>query len=45
MSIIQNNKNYFKVKSEGDTTIKAPEGVCPNCWEKQEWDDAFYKKK
>lgn len=44
MNIITNLKNYFKKKSEGDNTIKTPDGVCPNCWGKQEWDGDFYKK-
>ena len=44
MSLITNIKNYFKAKSIGDETLKAPEGVCPNCWGKQEWDGEFYKK-
>jgi len=44
MSIITNLKNYFKSKLEGKDTLDAPEGVCPNCWGKQEWDGEFYKK-
>ena len=44
MNIITNLKNYFKAKSKGDETIKAPDGICPNCWGKQEWDGEFYKK-
>ena len=44
MNIITNLKNYFKAKSKGDETIKTPDGVCPNCWGKQEWDGDFYKK-
>ena len=43
MSIIQSIKSYFNLKAEGDTTKKAPEGICPNCWGKQEWDGDFYK--
>ena len=42
MSIIQNIKNYFTAKSEGNITEKAPEGICPNCWGKQEWEGDFY---
>ena len=37
-------KNYFTSRSSGDETQKAPEGVCPDCWGKQEWEDEFYKK-
>ena len=44
MNILENIKAYFNAKSDGNTTIKTPEGVCPNCWGKQEWDGKFYKK-
>ena len=43
MNIIQNIKNYFNTKAKGNTTEKAPEGICPNCWGKQEWEGEFYK--
>jgi hypothetical protein len=43
MNIIQNIKDYFTSKSEGNTSNKAPQGICPNCWGKQEWDGDFYK--
>ncbi|MGK0412997.1 MAG: hypothetical protein ACJA1B_001199 [Polaribacter sp.] len=43
MSIIQNIKIYFNSKAEGNTTDKAPEDICPNCWGKQEWEGEFYK--
>ena len=33
MNIIKNLTNYFNSKAEGNTTEKAPEGICPNCWE------------
>jgi len=42
--MIENLKKYFKAKSEGTENRTAPEGVCPNCWGKQEWDGEFYKK-
>lgn len=42
MNVIQNLKNYFNSKIEGNTTEKAPKGVCPNCWGKQEWEGEFY---
>jgi len=38
MSIIDNLKTYFKSKS----TEKAPQGICPNCWGKQDWDGNYY---
>ena len=28
---------FFK-KSKGETKGKTPEGICPNCWGKQEYD-------
>ena len=43
MSIIENIKNYFTAKAAGDTSEKAPVGICPNCWGKQEWEGDFYK--
>ncbi len=43
MSIIQNLKDYFKKKENNQETGSAPEGVCPNCWGKQEWDGEYYK--
>tara|TARA_B100000795_G_C22803943_1_gene443637 strand:- start:1892 stop:2164 length:273 start_codon:yes stop_codon:yes gene_type:complete len=43
MSIIQNIKNYFTAKAAGETREKAPVGICPNCWGKQEWEGDFYK--
>ena len=43
MNIIQNIKNYFNSKAEGNTSANAPEGICPNCWGKQEWEGEFYK--
>jgi hypothetical protein len=36
MSIAQNIKNYFNSKTEGTTAKKAPDGICPNYWGKQE---------
>ena len=45
MSLLQNIKNYFTAKNEGNTAEKAPVGICPNCWGKEEWDGEFYKLK
>lgn len=42
MSIVSNLKDYFK-KKETNKDLKAPKGVCPNCWGKQEWEGEFYK--
>jgi hypothetical protein len=44
MNILENIKAYFNAKSDGNVSLKTPEGVCPNCWGKQEWDGKFYKK-
>ncbi|APG65479.1 hypothetical protein LPB136_08970 [Tenacibaculum todarodis] len=44
MNLIENLKSYFSKKANNQTTSKAPEGVCPNCWGKQEWEGDFYKK-
>lgn len=44
MNIIENLKNYFTTNKSQETTAKTPEGICPNCWGKQEWDGQFYKK-
>ncbi len=43
MTIIESIKKYFKNKIENKETSSAPEGVCPNCWGKQEWDGHFYE--
>ena len=43
MNLIQNLKSYFKKKENKKETGAAPEGVCPNCWGKQEWDGEYYK--
>ena len=44
MNILENIKAYFNAKSDGNVSLKTPEGICPNCWGKQEWDGKFYKK-
>ena len=44
MGLIESLKMYFKKKDNNETTGAAPEGVCPNCWGKQEWEGHFYKK-
>jgi hypothetical protein len=45
MSILENIKDYFSAKSSGKEIKKAPKGICPNCWGKEEWDGEFYKLK
>ena len=43
MSLIENLKRYFKKRANIKDIVQAPEGVCPNCWGKQEWDGEYYK--
>ena len=43
MNLIENIKTYFKNKTDNKVTGIAPEGVCPNCWGKQEWEGEYYK--
>lgn len=43
MNLIESVKTYFKNKTENKETQNAPEGVCPNCWGKQEWEGEYYK--
>ena len=43
MNIIENLKVYFTQKANKDITKNAPEGICPNCWGKQEWEGDYYK--
>ena len=42
--LLDSIKNFFKAKLEGKATADAPEGVCPNCWGKQEWEGQIYEK-
>lgn len=44
MNVIENLKKYFSEKQNSENSISTPEGVCPNCWGKQEWEGHFYKK-
>lgn len=43
MNLIESIKTYFKNKTENKETGNAPEGVCPNCWGRQEWEGEHYK--
>lgn len=43
MNIVLSVKEYFKKKEKNQETGQAPDGVCPNCWGKQEWDGEFYR--
>ncbi len=44
MTLIESIKSYFNKKKNNEQTGEAPEGICPNCWGKQEWDGHYYKK-
>ena len=39
MCITDNLKTFFK----SNRTEKVPQGICPNCWGKQDWDGHHYK--
>jgi hypothetical protein len=41
--IIESIKNYFGKKLKGEETTALPEGVCPNCWGRQEWEGEFFE--
>ncbi len=43
MSLIENIKSYFTKKENNQPAGDGPEGVCPNCWGKQEWEGEFYE--
>ena len=43
MNIAQNIKRFFKAKEKNEPAGVAPEGVCPNCWGRQEWEGNYYK--
>ena len=44
MNLKENLNRFFKAKISNDVTEAAPEGVCPNCWGRQEWEGEFYKR-
>ena len=41
-NLIENIKTYFKNKAVKKEVGESPEGVCPNCWGKQEWEGEYY---
>nr|WP_321236103.1 hypothetical protein [uncultured Psychroserpens sp.] len=43
MSLIDTIKTYFTKKKNNEDTGLAPEGICPNCWGKQQWEGEFYE--
>lgn len=44
MNLKDNLKKFFNEKDNNETTNTAPDGVCPNCWGRQEWEGEFYKR-
>ena len=42
--LIESIQNYFKKKIDDDETESSPEGVCPTCWGKQEWQGEYYEQ-
>ncbi len=45
MSLIENLKNFFSKIDKQEKTAAAPEGICPNCWGRGEWEGEYYKFK
>lgn len=43
MGLLENVKIYFTKKKNNEETGDAPEGVCPNCWGRQDWDENYYE--
>ena len=44
IKLVDTIKIFFEKKTKNEETELAPEGVCPNCWGKQEWEGHFYKQ-
>ena len=42
MAVLDNIKSYFNKKRNNESTGPAPDGICPNCWGKQQWEGEFY---
>lgn len=40
--IFENIKAFFSAKDKGEDNQIAPEGVCPNCWGRNEWEDEYF---
>lgn len=43
MDIAKSIKNYFKAKESHQSIAASPEGICPNCWGRQEWEGNYFK--
>ena len=44
MNLTDSIKRFFKAKENREPVGEAPEGVCPNCWGRQDWEGNYYKK-
>ena len=42
-TIIENIKNYFTKKDNGEPVDQAPQEMCPICWGHSEWDGLHYE--
>ena len=42
MNIIKSVLEHFSKKNNKEEN-SSPEGVCPNCWGRQEWDSKYYE--
>lgn len=42
MKIVKKLKELFKKKLNGENNLDAPEGLCPNCWGREEYGGKFY---
>ena len=43
--IIDKIKDYFSKKDNEENTNVSPDGTCPICWGREEWDGQYYKLK
>lgn len=43
MNLAESLKKYFRDKSNDKVIGSSPEGVCPNCWGRQEWEGNYYE--
>lgn len=43
MTIFESISNFLKNKSKTTTEIVTPEGFCPNCWGRQEYEGQFFE--
>ncbi len=43
ISIVDSIRSYFSKKANDQKTPLVPEGTCPTCWGRNEWDGQFYE--